>query len=157
VIPEDKIEEIKNASDIVDIVGGYLSLKRSGRNFKANCPFHQEKTASFVVSPDKQIYHCFGCGEGGNVFTFVQKEEGMNFIESVKYLAKRANITIEDTYSNFARSGEKDKLIEMNKVALDFFCRVAAKKPCCGGLRTEKKHRQRGCGGVQARLCARRQ
>jgi DNA primase len=121
VIPQEKIEEIKNANDIVEVAGNYLSMKRAGSNFKALCPFHSEKTPSFVISPQKQIYHCFGCNEGGNVFSFIQKEENLSFIEAVKFLAKRANIEIKDEYSSSPAYKEKEKLIEMNKIALEFF------------------------------------
>ncbi len=120
MIPHDKLEQVKSASDIVDIASGYMALKRAGVNFKANCPFHNEKTASFVVSPVKQICHCFGCGEGGNVFTLVQKMENISFIESVKLLADRAGITIEEEkYS--PQKQEQGKLIEIMKEAVKFY------------------------------------
>ena len=96
MISPDKIDSIKNANDIAEVIGGYLTLKRTGANFKAPCPFHQEKTPSFVVSPEKQIYRCFGCGEGGNVFTFIQRMENFSFVEAVKHLAKRAGIEIDE-------------------------------------------------------------
>jgi len=120
MIPPDKIEEIKNAHDIVDIVSEHLTLKRAGRNFKANCPFHQEKTPSFIVSPEKQIYHCFGCGKGGNVFSFIQEMENVPFIESVKMLAQRAGIAI-DYDEPGVKAGEKEKILEINREALKFF------------------------------------
>ena len=120
MIPQDKIEQVKNASDIVEIASGYMTLKRAGVNYKANCPFHNEKTASFVVSPVKQICHCFGCGEGGNVFTLVSKMENISFIESVKLLADRAGITIEEEkYS--PQKQERDRIIEIMKEALKFY------------------------------------
>ena len=95
LIPEDKIAQVKEANDIVDVLSGYISLKKAGVNYKALCPFHTEKTGSFMVSPAKQIWHCFGCGEGGNVFQFVQKSERLEFAEAVKFLADRKGITIE--------------------------------------------------------------
>lgn len=120
MIPHDKIEQVKNASDIVEIVSSYMTLQRAGVNFKANCPFHNEKTASFIVSPVKQICHCFGCGEGGNVFTFVQKIENISFVESVKLLADRAGIVIEEEkYS--PQKQEQSKLIEIMKEAVKFY------------------------------------
>lgn len=121
MISQDKIEEIKNANDIVEVASNYITLRRAGSNFKALCPFHGEKTPSFVISPQKQIYHCFGCHEGGNVFTFIQKEENISFIEAVKFLAKRANIEIKDEYTSSPSFKEKEKVIEMNKIALEFF------------------------------------
>ncbi len=95
-IPEKTLEEIRDKLDIVDIVSRYIDLKPSGRNYKALCPFHDEKTPSFVVSPEKQIFHCFGCGASGNVINFVQKIENISFIEAVRMLAKEAGVPLED-------------------------------------------------------------
>jgi len=91
---ERTIDEIQSKLDIAEVIGGYILLKRAGRNFKANCPFHHEKTASFVVSPTKQIYHCFGCGEGGDMISFVMKHERLEFMEALRILADKANIQI---------------------------------------------------------------
>src|SRR4030042_4907658 len=93
-IPENKIEEIRSAADIVDIISEFVQLKKRGKNFIGLCPFHSEKTPSFTVSADRQIYHCFGCGVGGNVFTFVMEHEKVSFGEAVKTLAERAGITL---------------------------------------------------------------
>ncbi|MDZ7820857.1 MAG: CHC2 zinc finger domain-containing protein [Candidatus Marinimicrobia bacterium] len=90
-IPEYTIEKIKDSNDIVDLISSYLPLKKKGANYWARCPFHDEKTASFSVSPSKQIFHCFGCGVGGNAINFVMEYEKLSFIESVKLLAERAN------------------------------------------------------------------
>ena len=95
MIPENVINDIRDRIDIVQIVGAVLDLKRSGRNFKALCPFHGEKTPSFMVSPDKQIYHCFGCGKGGNAFNFIMDYEGVGFVEAVRKLAKDAGVEVE--------------------------------------------------------------
>ena len=103
---DELLEEIKNRNDIVDVISGYVALKRSGRSFFGLCPFHNEKSPSFAVSPDKQIFHCFGCGVGGNVFHFVSKIEGIGFRESVEMLANRANIALPVSQS----SDEDDKL-----------------------------------------------
>lgn len=103
---DELLEEIKNRNDIVDVISGYVALKRSGRSFFGLCPFHNEKSPSFAVSPDKQIFHCFGCGVGGNVFHFVSKIEGVGFRESVEMLANRANIALPVSQS----SDEDDKL-----------------------------------------------
>ena len=94
-IPEDKLEQIRNASDVVDVIGGYFPLKRAGGNFTALCPFHREKSASFHVNPSRQTFHCFGCHKGGDVFTFVREYENLSFIEAVKRLADRASILLE--------------------------------------------------------------
>src|SRR5258706_6228533 len=94
-IPPDKLEQIRNASDIVDVIGAALPLKRAGANFTALCPFHKEKSPSFNVNPHKQIFHCFGCHKGGDVFTFVREYENLSFVEAVKRLADRASIPLE--------------------------------------------------------------
>ena len=91
---DEIIEEVRQNNDIVDIISQYIKLKRSGRNYFGLCPFHNEKSPSFSVSPEKQIFHCFGCGVGGNVFTFLTKIEGISFVESVQQLAERTNIQL---------------------------------------------------------------
>src|SRR4051812_37519215 len=93
-LPEELIEQIAAANDIVDVVGGYFPLKRAGGVYKANCPFHVEKTPSFTVNPHRQIFKCFGCGAGGGVFRFVQLYENLEFIPAVRKLAERAGIRI---------------------------------------------------------------
>ncbi len=120
MISPDKIDAVKNANDIAEVIGGYMTLKRTGANFKAPCPFHQEKTPSFVVSPGKQIYRCFGCGEGGNVFTFVQRMENFSFVEAVKHLAKRAGIEIEESRPDPAFT-EKESLLAANRETMNYF------------------------------------
>jgi DNA primase len=95
-IPEEKISAIKNASDIVDIVSESVSLRRAGRNFLGLCPFHAEKTPSFTVSPDKQIFYCFGCGTGGNIFSFLMKQGGLSFPEAARVLARRYGIDLPE-------------------------------------------------------------
>ena len=119
MISPDKIDEIKNANDIVDVISERLSLKKAGNNYKALCPFHPEKTPSFIVSPEKQIYHCFGCSAGGNVFTFIEKIENIPFIESVKFLAKKANIEL-DFVQNSQKQDLKEKFMEIYKEAMNF-------------------------------------
>jgi DNA primase len=109
-IPDTKIDEIRSASDIVDIISSYVRLKKRGKNFIGLCPFHQEKTPSFNVSPEKQMYYCFGCGNGGNVITFVSQLEKVSFIESVRSLAERAGIALPTegaAYSADATESEK--------------------------------------------------
>jgi DNA primase len=99
-IPENILNEIQDKCDIVEVISGYVSLKPSGRNFKACCPFHHEKTPSFVVSPDKQIYHCFGCNSGGNVFNFIKEHEKIDFIEAVKMLAEKTGVKLPEYRSH---------------------------------------------------------
>ena len=89
------LEQIRSASDIVDVIGSYVPLKRAGANFVALCPFHKEKSPSFNVNPHKQIFHCFGCHKGGNVFTFVKEYESIHFTDAVRRLAERAKIPLE--------------------------------------------------------------
>src|SRR5437763_3928924 len=89
------LEQIRAASDIIDVIGSYLPLKRAGANFTALCPFHKEKTPSFNVNPHKQIFYCFGCHKGGDVFTFVKEYESIDFPEAVRRLAERAKIPLE--------------------------------------------------------------
>jgi DNA primase len=123
-IPEDKISEIKNAADIVDIVSEAVLLKKAGKNHIGLCPFHSEKTPSFTVSPDKQIFYCFGCGAGGNVFSFLMKQEGLSFPEAVKRIAKRYGIDIPVrplSPEEKNKIGEKESLLDINRRAMDFF------------------------------------
>ena len=116
------VEEIKANLDIVDLLSGYVELKRAGKNYKALCPFHAEKTPSFIVSPEKQIFHCFGCGAGGDVFTFLQRYEGLSFPEAVRALAERAGVKI--TRDSFSASGPgrlRKTLIGIHRDALTFY------------------------------------
>ncbi|AAK79270.1 DNA primase [Clostridium acetobutylicum] len=125
IIAEDIIQKVKDLNDIVDIVSEKVKLKRTGRNYSGLCPFHHEKTPSFSVSQDKQIYKCFGCGEAGNVITFVMKTKNFSFVEAVKYLADKVNITIDDNKDKYyAKNKEKyDKLYSMNVEAARYFFR----------------------------------
>lgn len=123
-IPEDKLAEVRQAADIVEIIGESVLLKKSGKNFAGLCPFHAEKTPSFTVSPDKQIFHCFGCGAGGNVFSFVMKRDGVGFGEAVRSLAARCGVDLpERPLSGRAkrRESEEGSLFEVNQSAADFF------------------------------------
>ncbi len=132
-IPSYLIDQIRQTSNIVEVVSEYLPLKKTGSNFKALCPFHQEKTPSFIVSPQKEIFHCFGCGEGGNVFNFLMKHEKISFIEAVEKLAKRAGISLpkdkvsQDESSRVSR--ERDALFEINQHAASFYHRFLKSSP----------------------------
>ena len=103
---DEIIDDVRQSNDIVDVISQYVRLKRSGRNYFGLCPFHNEKSPSFSVSPEKQIFHCFGCGVGGNVFTFLTKIEGINFVEAVQLLAERANIQLP-TEINYVKTPEE--------------------------------------------------
>jgi DNA primase len=105
------------------VIGGYVRLKKRGKNFIGLCPFHTEKTPSFTVSPDKQIYHCFGCGAGGNVFTFLMEHEKMSFVEAARFLAQRAGIIIRETGTD-ARRDDIERLNYAHEIALDYFRRL---------------------------------
>jgi DNA primase len=123
-IPEDKISEIKNSVDIVNIISDIVLLKKVGRNYVGLCPFHTEKTPSFTVSPEKQIFYCFGCGTGGNVFNFLMNHDGLSFFETAKMLANRYGIEIPaQTMSpeQKRRISERESLLATNKQAMDFF------------------------------------
>lgn len=109
------------AVDIVDIVGGFVRLKKRGRNYQALCPFHTEKTPSFSVSAEKQIFHCFGCGKGGNVFTFLMEHEKMTFVEAVRHLAAKANITIKEDRADDFQRDQRDKIAYANQIAVEYF------------------------------------
>ena len=121
-IPEELLDRIRGSQDIVEVISRHLSLKKAGQNYVGICPFHSEKTPSFIVSPVKQLFHCFGCGTGGNVITFLMKFENLPFIDTVKRLAGDAGIRIAD---NGAESSDKDKkkkgLIEANKLAAEYY------------------------------------
>ena len=120
---DELIDEIKNNNDIVDVISQYVVLKRSGRNYFGLCPFHKEKSPSFSVSPDKQIFHCFGCGVGGNVFHFISKIENINFRESVEMLAERANIALptSDNEQDNKVAQLRARVYEINKEAAIFY------------------------------------
>ena len=120
---DEIIEEVRQTNDIVDVISQYVRLKRSGRNYFGLCPFHNEKSPSFSVSPEKQIFHCFGCGAGGNVFTFLTKIEGINFVEAVQQLAERANIqlpTLENT-ADSAKEALKAKVYKVNEFTANYY------------------------------------
>jgi len=126
LIPEDIIAEIKNAADIVDIVSELVALKKAGQNHIGLCPFHSEKTPSFTVSPTKQIFHCFGCGAGGNVFRFLMKHQGLSFPEAVRTLAGRYGIDLPEREMSPAerqRMDELDKIRRANQIAGSFYQR----------------------------------
>lgn len=120
---DEIIEEVRQNNDVVDIISQYVHLTRKGRNYFGLCPFHSEKSPSFSVSPDRQIFHCFGCGVGGNVYTFLMKIEGITFKESLEQLAERANIQLP-TYENSADAAKdelKAKVYKVNEFAAEFY------------------------------------
>ena len=115
------LEEIKDRIDIVDLISEYVHLKKTGQNWKGLCPFHTEKTPSFTVSPAKQIYHCFGCNSGGDIFTFLTNYENLTFPEALNLLAGKAGVVLKPSAGGTAPAGSKEKLVSMHKEALNFF------------------------------------
>jgi DNA primase len=125
---ENAIEQIKNKIDIIEFIGSFITLKKAGRNFKANCPFHSEKTPSFVISPERQIWHCFGsCGEGGDVIKFLMKWENITFFEALKELAEKTGVKLET--QTYADSGwkKKERFLNMNVLATEYFTYILNK------------------------------
>lgn len=115
----DDVELIKQKINIVDLIQEYLPLKKAGVNFKASCPFHSEKSPSFIVSPERQIFHCFGCSKGGDVFTFLMEKEGMEFVEALEFLAKRAGVAL--TRRKSADKDKRSRLFEANQKAAQYY------------------------------------
>ncbi len=131
-IPEDKIAEIKDACNIVDVVGETVLLKKAGRNYTGLCPFHAEKTPSFTVSPDKQMFYCFGCGEGGNVFSFLMKQQGLSFPEAVKMLAERTGVDLpasRPTPAQKRRRSERQAILELNQLTMGLYRKTLQRDP----------------------------
>ena len=130
LIPESKIEEIRTAANIVDIVSEVVNLRKRGRNYLGLCPFHGEKTPSFTVSEEKQIFHCFGCHSGGNVFKFLMEYEKISFIEAVQGLAKKTGIEIEyDEQEGKEKQSEQEILYDVNSIASRYFSDILLNKP----------------------------
>lgn len=135
MIPEEKIEEIRLSSNIVDVIGEYVTLKRAGSSYKGLCPFHNEKTPSFTVDEKKQLFHCFGCGAGGDVVSFIMQKEGLSYPEALKYLAQKAGIRID--YSNSPTSNPKNKILyEINKeIMMYYYKNLLTSKEAIGYLK----------------------
>ncbi len=125
-IPDDKIEEIRRRADIASVIGEYVILKKAGKNFLGLCPFHHEKTPSFTVSPDKQMFYCFGCSEGGNVFSFLMKLNNLTFPEAVRQLAGKVGVVIPDktmSREEKERYTLAEKIRRVNELAADFYAK----------------------------------
>ena len=140
---EEIIDEVRQNNDVVDVVGQYVHLTRKGRNYFGLCPFHNEKSPSFSVSPDRQIFHCFGCGVGGNVYTFLMKIEGIGFKEAVEQLAERANIqlpTLENS-ADAAKEELKAKVYKINEFTAEFYHQNLYKPTAKSGQEYVKKRK----------------
>lgn len=117
----DQVTQVREKIDIVSLISEYLPLKKAGRNFKINCPFHTEKTPSFTVSPERQIWHCFGCQKGGDCFTFLMEYENLEFPEALRILAKKVGIELQQTPFETGVSSKKEKIYALNQLACDFY------------------------------------
>ncbi|EKD56515.1 MAG: hypothetical protein ACD_58C00166G0003 [uncultured bacterium] len=141
----DNVEEIKKRLDIVDFISGYLTLKKAGINYKAPCPFHSEKSPSFMVSPERQIFKCFGCSESGDVFSFLMKMEGLNFPEALEMLANRAGVIIDKHVNKEVYQKEKDvktRLYKINKLAAQVYHKILLEHPSAQEARDYLKKRK---------------
>lgn len=121
MIPNTTIDEIRSKTDILTVIGEYVALKKRGKNYLGLCPFHSEKTPSFTVSPDKQIFHCFGCGEGGNIFSFIMKMENIGFTESVALMGERVGIHVKDTGTKTGAPLDKEKYFTIMGLAQKYY------------------------------------
>ncbi len=128
-IPEETIERIRQTADIVDVVREVVNLKKAGRLWRGQCPFHSEKDPSFTIYPDIQIFKCFGCGEGGSVFTFIQKYYTMTYPEAIRHLGEKHGIEIPETKSDPGAFGRRERLFEVNEMAAGFFQNQLANLP----------------------------
>ena len=152
LIDEDKIREIRDRADIVEVIGRYLPLKKSGSNFQGLCPFHQEKTPSFNVNPPRQIYHCFGCGVGGNVFSFLMRIEGLTFPDAVRRLGAQVGIEVteqEATPAELHNREQRQQLYRINQAAAELYTEILINAPEGGEAR--RYLRQRGYDGEAVR------
>ncbi len=132
---------IKDRTDIVQLIGEYVKVKKAGINWRANCPFHHEKTPSFMVHPEKQIWHCFGCGKGGDIFSFIQEIEGLEFIEALKLLAKRAGVQL-DTHKMQVDTSQRNRLVEIVAKASAFYYHILTVLPAGENARKYLRNRQ---------------
>ncbi|MFA6394236.1 MAG: DNA primase [Patescibacteria group bacterium] len=132
-------DEIKSKLDIVDVIREYIPLRPAGMNFRANCPFHNEKSPSFMVSPEKQIWHCFGCGKGGDVLSFVMEMEGLSFIETLRALAPRAGVVLKKTDSKI--ESKRNRLLDILEISAEFYHEALLRHPEAGSAREYLKGR----------------
>ena len=141
---KDDIERVRQATNLVELIGATTTVKRTGRSFKAICPFHQEKTPSLSVDPAKGVYYCFGCGVSGDMFTFVQETQGLDFAESVEVLASAAGITLRKDPQAARRRGERQDLVDAISTAVDFYLDRLKSGPDAGGARAYLRGRGYG-------------
>ncbi len=132
-------EEIKSRLDVADVIRDYIQLQQAGANFKARCPFHREKTPSFMVSPEKQIWHCFGCGKGGDIFSFVQEIEGISFVEALRLLAPKAGVTL--TKQDPKISSQRNRLLDIVELSRKYYHKVLLESSVAESARNYLKER----------------
>lgn len=135
------IDEVKTKTNIIDVIGARVTLKKSGRNFKGLCPFHNEKTPSFMVSPERQVWHCFGCARGGSVIDFVMENERIDFVEALEQLAEKAGVTLERRAPDSPQSQIREKIYEVNHLASEYYHYILTKHPMGERARTYLKKR----------------
>lgn len=138
-IPDEKLAEIRNAADIVDVISARVFLKKAGKDYAGLCPFHAEKTPSFTVSPEKQIFHCFGCGAGGDVFTFLMKYEGISFPEALEAVARQYGVVLPSAQMSDRQrrqASEREQLLGLNRKVMDFYKNILHKDSRAGSART---------------------
>lgn len=143
----EEVQQIKDKIDIVSLIGESVGLKKSGRNYKGLCPFHGEKTPSFMVSADLQIFKCFGCGAGGDAFSFLMQREGLEFREALEQLAVRAGVKIKKFESNTSEDKRRERLFSANEMAARFYNFLLTKHPS-GKIALEYLNKQRGLSGA---------
>src|SRR3990167_11379259 len=127
----DTVSEIKQKLNIVDVIGSYVSLKKAGRSYKVLCPFHKEKSPSFIVSEDIQHYRCFGCGKSGDIFNFLMDYEGLEFKEALNILAEKAGVEVKASSGEFSKNqrDENEKLLKMNEITASLYANLLNKHP----------------------------
>lgn len=123
----DEIAQIREKIDIVSFIQEFIPLKKAGRNFRANCPFHNEKTPSFMISPERQIWHCFGCNKGGDAYSFLMEYERLEFPEALRILSKRTGIALPERPSQVSQNSKKEKIYKINHLAMEFYHYILAK------------------------------
>jgi DNA primase len=148
VYRREDIDRVRAATNLVDLVGGVTTVKRSGRSYSAVCPFHQEKTPSLSLDPTRGLYHCFGCGKGGDVYTFVQETQGLDFNEAVEFLARQAGIQIETDPGESRRRGQHEEMVEAVRQAVRFYQKTLRSSPDAGHARSYLRGRGLGADAV---------
>lgn len=125
----DDVDLIKQKIDVTDLIGSYIQIKKAGRNFKANCPFHNDKSPSFIISPERQIWHCFGCSKGGDIFTFIEEYDHVDFSEALKMLAERAGVELRKNVFRTKEDEKKNRIYEINNLTSQYYHYLLTEHP----------------------------